>query len=415
MNKQRVVVTGLGMITPLGVNVEDTWKAILAGKSSVHTITHFDPSDLSCRICSTVKDFDPSPYMSEKDARKRDLFIQYGIAAAVQAFQDSGLEVNESNAHRIGVAIGSGIGGLPVIEKTHSTLLESGPRRVSPFFIPSAIINMIAGNVSIMYGMRGPNIAVVTACTTGTHNIGLAARAIAFGDADVMLAGGSEMATTKLGVGGFASMRALSTRNDAPEKASRPWDKDRDGFVLGDGAGVIVLESLEHAKKRGAKIYAELVGFGMSADASHMTTPHPEGLGASTSTNNALADAHMNPTEIDYINAHATSTPAGDELEALAIKRSFGDHAYKLAVSSTKSMIGHLLGAAGAVEAIFTILAIRDQVAPPTINLDNPSEGCDLNFVPHQPQQMRINAAMSNSFGFGGTNGTLLFRRITGT
>ena len=415
MSKQRVVVTGLGMITPLGLNVDDTWKAILAGKSSVSRIDHFDPSDISCHICSRVKQFDPTPYMTEKDARKRDFFVQYGIAAAIQAIQDSGIEVREENAHRIGVAIGSGIGGLPMIEKCHSILLESGPRKISPFFIPAAIINMISGNVSIMYGMRGPNLAIVTACTTGTHNIGLAARAIAYGDADVMVAGGSEMATTKLGVSGFAAMRALSTRNDAPEKASRPWDKDRDGFVLGDGAGVVVLESYEHAKKRGAKIYAELAGFGMSADASHITTPHPEGLGAAISMDNALFDAKINPTEVDYINAHGTSTPAGDELEVLAIKRSFKEHAYELAVSSTKSMIGHLLGAAGAVEAIFTILAIRDQVAPPTINLDHPGEGCDLNFVPHRAEERRIDTALSNSFGFGGTNGTLLFCRYRGS
>lgn len=412
MSKQRVVVTGLGMITPLGLNVEDTWKAILAGKSSVRLADHFDASDLSCRICSHVKNFDPLPYMTEKDVRKRDLFVQYGIAAAMQAIQDAGLEVNESNAHRVGVAIGSGIGGLPMIEKCHSILLESGPRKISPFFIPGAIINMIAGNVSIMYGMRGPNIAAVTACTTGTHNIGLAARTIAYGDADVMVAGGAEMATTKLGMAGFAAMRALSTRNDAPEKASRPWDKDRDGFVLGDGAGVLILESYEHAKKRGAKIYAELAGFGMSADASHMTSPHPEGLGASIAMDNAIHDANIKPEMVNYINAHGTSTPAGDEIEVLAIKHSFGDHAYKLAVSSTKSMIGHLLGASGAVEAIITVLAIRDQIAPPTINLDNPSEGCDLNFVPHTAQKMPIQAAMSNSFGFGGTNGTLLFCKI---
>ncbi len=409
---QRVVVTGLGMVTPLGLTVEDTWKGILKGQSSIHLIDHFDASDLSCRICSHVKNFDPSPYMSDKDARKRDYFVQYGIAAGVQAIQDSGLTVDEQNAHRIGVAIGSGIGGLPLIEKSHAILTESGPRKISPFFIPGAIINMIAGNLSIMYGFRGPNIAIVTACTTGTHNIGLAARAIAHGDADVMIAGGSEMATTKLGVAGFAAMRALSTRNDAPEKASRPWDKDRDGFVLGDGAGVLVLESYEHAKKRGAKIYAELAGFGMSADASHMTTPHPEGLGAAIAMDNALRDAKMNPADIQYINAHGTSTPAGDELEVLAIKRSLGENAKKLAVSSTKSMIGHLLGAAGAVEAIFSILAIRDQVAPPTINLDHPSEGCDLNFVPHHAQSMRIVSTMSNSFGFGGTNGTLLFREM---
>jgi 3-oxoacyl-[acyl-carrier-protein] synthase II len=412
LSKKRVVVTGLGMITPLGLQVEDTWQAILAGKSGVREIDHFDASDISCRICSRVKDFDPLIYMTEKEARKKDIFIQYGIGAAVQAIQDSGIQVTEENSTRIGLAIGSGIGGLPLIEKSNEILLTSGPRRISPFFIPGAIINMIAGNVSIMYGMRGPNIAVVTACTTGTHNIGLAARTIAYGDADVMVAGGSEMATTRLGVSGFAAMRALSTRNDAPEQASRPWDKDRDGFVLGDGAGMVVLESYEHAKQRGAKIYAELVGFGMSADASHITTPHPEGLGAATATNNALHDAGMNPDEVDYINAHATSTQAGDELEVLAIKRSFGDHAYKVAVSSTKSMTGHLLGAAGAVEAIFSILAIRDQVAPPTINLVQASEGCDLNFVPNQAQERRIESVLSNSFGFGGTNGTLLFRQL---
>lgn len=415
MSKQRVVVTGLGMITPLGLNTEDTWEAILAGKSGVGLIDHFDASDLNCHICSTVKNFDPLRYMTEKDARKRDVFIQFGIAAAVQAIEDSGIEVTPNNSHRIGLATGSGIGGLPMIEKCHAILLESGPRRISPFFIPGALINMISGNVSIMYGMHGPNIAVVTACTTGTHNIGLAARMIAYGEADVMIAGSAEMATTKLGVGGFAAMRALSTRNDAPEKASRPWDKDRDGFVLGDGAGMLVLESLEHAQKRGAKIYAELSGFGMSADASHITTPHAEGLGAFIATQNALKDARMNPNQIDYINAHATSTQAGDELEVIAIKRAFGDHAYQLAVSSTKSMTGHLLGAAGAVEAIFSVLAIRDQVAPPTINLDQPSEGCDLNFVPHQAQERRIEAVLSNSFGFGGTNGTLLFRRFDGT
>jgi len=410
LSKKRVVVTGMGMVTPLGLNVTDTWKGILAGKSSVRLIDHFDVSDMACRICSSVKNFDPLPFMSEKEARKKDIFVQFGIAAGVEAIRDANLIVTEENAHRVGLAVGSGIGGLPMIEKCHAVLLESGPRRISPFFIPSALINMIGGNLAIMYGMRGPNIAVVSACTTGTHNIGLAARAITYGDADVMVAGGSEMATTKLGIGGFAAMRALSTRNDAPEKASRPWDRDRDGFVLGDGAGIIVLESEEHAKKRGAKIYAELAGFGMSDDASHITTPHPEGLGAALSMNNALADAGINPTDVDYINAHGTSTPLGDELEALAIKRSFGDHAYKLAVSSTKSMIGHLLGAAGSVEAIFSILAIRDKVAPPTINLDNPGEGCDLNFVPHKAQERPIRVSLSNSFGFGGTNGTLLFR-----
>jgi 3-oxoacyl-[acyl-carrier-protein] synthase II len=412
LSKQRVVVTGLGMVSPLGLNVEDTWTAILAGKSGVGPIEHFDASDISCRICSTVKNFDPLPYLSEKEARKKDIFIQYGMAAAIQAITDSGLQVTEQNADRVGLAVGSGIGGLPMIAKSTAILLESGPRKISPFFIPGAIINMIAGNLSIMYNMRGPNIAVVTACTTGTHNIGLAARTIAYGDADVMIAGGSEMATTKLGVSGFAAMRALSTRNDDPERASRPWDKDRDGFVLGDGAGIVVLESYEHAKARGAKIYAELVGFGMSADASHITTPHPEGLGAANAMNSAIKDAGMKHEDVDYVNAHGTSTPVGDELEVLAIKRSFGEYAYKLAVSSTKSMTGHLLGAAGSVEAIFCILAMRDQIAPPTINLENPSEGCDLNFVPNKAQKMRIRSALSNSFGFGGTNGTLLFREL---
>lgn len=400
------------MITPLGHDVETTWKAILAGQSGVALIDHFDASDLTCKICSRVKNFDVAKYMPEKEAKKRDYFIQYGMAAAQQAIQDSGIQVTEANAHRIGLAIGSGIGGLPVIEKYHEVLMESGPRRISPFFIPSALINMISGNVSIDYGMKGPNIALVSACTTGTHNIGIAARTIAYNDADVMVAGASEMATTKLGIGGFASMRALSTRNDAPEKASRPWDKDRDGFVLGDGAGVVVLEEYEHAKARGAKIYAEVIGFGMSADANHMTSPDPEGRGGSAAMDNAIADAGIKPEDIDYINAHGTSTPAGDELEIMGIKRSFGAHAYKLAVSSTKSMTGHLLGAAGAVEAIFCILAIRDQIAPPTINLDNPSEGCDLNLVPNVAQKMKINIVASNSFGFGGTNGTIILKKV---
>jgi len=398
------------MVTPLGHNVENTWQAILAGKSGISPIEHFDASDLNCRICGYVKNFDALPYMSEKDLKKRDVFIQYGMAAATQAIQDAKLEVTEENANRIGLAIGSGIGGLALIEKSHTILLESGPRRISPFFIPGALINMIAGNVSIQYGMRGPNISVVSACTTGTHNIGLAARSILFGEADVMVAGASEMASTKLGIGGFAAMRALSTRNDAPEKASRPWDKDRDGFVLGDGAGIVILESEEHAKKRGARIYAELAGFGMSGDGWHMTTPHPEGIGAALAMEQTLASAGVTPEIVDYINAHATSTPAGDELEIKAIKRVFKEHAHQLAVSSTKSMTGHLLGAAGAIEAIFCILAIRDQVAPPTINLDHPSEGCDLNLVPHHAQPRKIAAALSNSFGFGGTNGSLLFR-----
>lgn len=412
MNKRRVVITGLGAISPLGVDVESTWSAIKQGKSGVTAIDHFDASDLNCRIYSRVKNFDAEKYMPAKDVRKRDVFIQYGMAAATQAIEDSGIEVTDANAGRIGLAIGSGIGGLPFIEHYDQVLVNSGPRRVSPFFIPGALINMIAGNLSIQYGMKGPNIALVSACTTGTHNIGLAARSIAYGDADVMVCGAAEMASTKLGIAGFAVMRALSTRNDEPEKASRPWDKDRDGFVLGDGAAVIVLESYEHAKARGAKIYAELAGFGMGADAHHMTSPDPDGLGAAASMTAAIRDAGIQPEDIDYINAHATSTPAGDELEVKAIKHTFKDHAKKLAVSSTKSMTGHLLGAAGSMEAIFSILAIRDQIAPPTINLDNPSEGCDLNFVPHKAQEMKIDTTLSNSFGFGGTNGTLIFKKI---
>lgn len=412
MSKRRVVVTGMGMLSSLGHDVESTWKGIVAGKSGVALIDHFDASDLSCKICSRVKDFDPTIYMSEKDARKRDYFIQYGMAACVQAIKDSGIEVTEENADRIGLAVGSGIGGLPFIEKNHGTMVDSGVRRVSPFFIPGSLINMISGLISIDYGMKGPNISLVSACTTGTHNIGAAARTIAYGDADVMIAGAAEMATTKLGIGGFAAMRALSTRNDAPEKASRPWDKDRDGFVLGDGAGVIILEEYEHAKARGAKIYAELVGFGMSADAYHMTSPDPQGRGGAAAAVNAMKDAGMNPSDIQYVNAHGTSTPMGDELEIMGIKRAFGDQAYNIAVSSTKSMTGHLLGAAGSVEAIFAILAIRDQVAPPTINLENPSEGCDLNLVPNVAQEMKINAVLSNSFGFGGTNGSLIFQKI---
>lgn len=412
MNKRRVVVTGMGALTPLGHDVKSTWDAILAGKSGVSLIDHFDASDLTTKICSRVKNFNPAQYMPEKEVKKCDYFIQYGIAAAVQAIEDSGFQVTEENAYRIGLAIGSGIGGLPMIEKYHEVLMESGPRRISPFFIPGSLINLVSGQVSIQYGMKGPNIALVSACTTGTHNIGFAFRSIATGETDIMVAGASEMATTKLGIGGFAAMRALSTRNDAPEKASRPWDKDRDGFVLGDGAGVIVLEEYEHAKARGAKIYAEIIGFGMSADANHITSPDPEGKGGAASMDAALRDAGIKPEEVQYINAHGTSTPAGDELEVMGIKRSFKDHAHKLAVSSTKSMTGHLLGAAGAVEAIFSILALRDQVAPPTINLDSPSEGCDLNFVPHTAQSMPLNIALSNSFGFGGTNGTLIFKKI---
>jgi 3-oxoacyl-[acyl-carrier-protein] synthase II len=411
LSKRRVVITGLGMVSPLGT-VEQAWQSILAGKSGVATITGFDASAFSSRISGSVKDFDPAPYFSPKDARKADLFLQYGVAAGFQAIDDAGLDITEENAHRIGVAIGSGIGGLPMIEKSHTVLLEGGPRKISPFFIPGAVINMVSGYLSIMKGLKGPNIAVVTACTTATHNIGQAGRMIAYGDADVMIAGGSEMATCPLGVGGFSAMRALSTRNHEPEKASRPWDRDRDGFVLGDGAGILVLEEYEIAKRRGARIYAELVGFGMSSDASHITAPDAEAAGAIRCMRSALADAKLNPENVDYINAHGTSTPVGDPLEVLGIKRTFGDHAYKLAVSSTKSMTGHLLGAAGAVEAVFSILAIRDQVLPPTINLDNPDEGCDLNFVPHVPQERPVRVTLSNSFGFGGTNGTLLFKAL---
>ncbi len=412
MTKRRVVVTGLGMLTSLGLTVKDTWEAIVAGKSGVCTVDTFDVSNHTTQFSAYIRNFNPEPYISIKDARKMDTFVQYGLVAAMQAVVDSGFVVNEQNAYRIGVAIGSGIGGLPMIEKTNQVLVQNGPRRVSPFFVPSAIINMVSGYVSMRYGLKGPNIAIVTACTTGTHNIGQAARMITYGDADIMVAGGAEMSISALGIAGFSSMRALSTRNDDPERASRPWDKDRDGFVLGDGAGVIVLEEYEHAKQRGATIYAELLGFGMSADAYHITSPDPEGTGAMMAMQNTLRDAGMNADQVDYVNAHATSTVAGDELEALAIKRVFGEHVNKLAVSSTKSMTGHLLGAAGAIEAIFSILAIRDNIIPPTINLDNPSEGCNLDFVPHTARQMKVNATLSNSFGFGGTNGSLLFGRI---
>ncbi|MDX1592792.1 MAG: beta-ketoacyl-ACP synthase II [Gammaproteobacteria bacterium] len=411
MSKRRVVVTGLGVVSPVGNNVADAWRNILAGKSGAAPITAFDASDFSVRFAATVKDFDVSPYLSSKDAKKMDTFIHYGIAAACQAIEDAGLEVTDANAERIGVAIGSGIGGLPGIEKTHEAYVNSGPRRISPFFVPSCIINMISGNLSIKYGMKGPNIAIVTACTTGTHNIGDAARIIAYGDADVMVAGGAEMATCPTGLGGFAAARALSTRNDDPEAASRPWDRDRDGFVLGDGAGVLVLEEYEHAKARGARIYAEVAGYGMSGDAHHMTLPPDSGEGATRCMKIALRDAGLAPDAVDYINAHGTSTPAGDRAESDAVKNTFGDHARKLAVSSTKSMTGHLLGAAGGIEAVFSVLAITDQVAPPTINLDNPDPECDLDYVPHTAREMKIDVALSNSFGFGGTNGTLLFRR----
>jgi 3-oxoacyl-[acyl-carrier-protein] synthase II len=400
------------MVSPVGLNVKESWENILAGKSGIAPITHFDASEFSTRFGGSVKGFDVTTVMSSKDARKMDTFIHYGIAAAKEAIEDSGLEVTDDNADRIGVAIGSGIGGLPGIEKGYDAYLKGGPRKISPFFVPSNIINMISGNLSIMYGMKGPNIALVTACATATHSIGDAARLIEYGDADVMVAGGAEMATSPTGLGGFAAARALSSRNDEPEKASRPWDRERDGFVLSDGAGVVVLEEYEFAKARGAQIYAEVVGYGMSGDAYHMTAPSEGGEGAGRCMKAAMKNAGINPDQVDYINAHGTSTPAGDVAETLAAKSVFGDHAYKLCMSSTKSMTGHLLGAAGGIESIFTALAIRDQVAPPTINLDNPDEGCDLNYAAHTAQEMKIDVALSNSFGFGGTNGTLVFKKV---
>ena len=412
MSRRRVVVTGLGIVCPIGNTVAEAWTSVLAGKSGIGRITHFDAGLLSSRIAGEVKDFDVAAYLSPKEARRMDRFIHLGIAAGVQALKDSGLEVTEANATRIGVNIGSGIGGLPMIEETHNDVLEGGPRKISPFFIPSTIINMISGNLSIMHGLKGPNLAMVTACTTSTHCIGESGRLIEYGDCDVMIAGGAESTVTLLTVGGFAAARALSTRNDDPATASRPWDRDRDGFVLGEGAGVVVLEELEHAKRRGAKIYAELAGYGMSGDAYHMTSPQEDGEGAARCMENALRNAGLNREDIDYINAHGTSTPLGDLAETVAVKRCFGDHARKLAVSSTKSMTGHLLGAAGGVEAIFSVLAIRDQVAPPTANLFNQDPACDLDYVPNAARRMPLRSSLSNSFGFGGTNGTLIFKRI---
>ena len=413
MSKRRVVITGLGAVTPVGLDVEESWKNIVAGNSGIATLDRIDTSGFSVTFGGSVKGFDVTKYMSPKDARKMDVFIHYGMAAGKQAIADSGIEATEENAERIGVAIGSGIGGLETIETNFKTFLDKGARRISPFFVPAAIINMISGNLSIDHGFKGPNIAIVTACTTGTHNIGDAARMIEYGDADVMVAGGAEMATTYTGLGGFAAARALSTRNDDPAAASRPWDMDRDGFVLGDGAGVVVLEEYEHAKSRGAKIYAELAGFGMSADAYHMTSPSEGGEGASRCMLTAMKYAGVNAEDVDYINAHGTSTPAGDKAETQAVKGTLGDHAYKTAVSSTKSMTGHLLGAAGGIEAVFSILAIRDQVAPPTINYQTPDPECDLDYVPNEAREMKIDVALSNSFGFGGTNGTLVFRRLS--
>jgi len=412
VSKRRVVVTGLGMVTPVGNTVDETWTNILDGKSGITAIQHFDTSNFSVRIGGSIKNLPLDDYIPRKEQKKMDPFIHYGLVAGIQAINDSGIDFSQEDMNRIGVAIGSGIGGLPGIEKGTESLLSGGPRKISPFYVPSNIINMISGHLSIMYGLKGPNFAIVTACTTGTHNIGDAARLIEYGDADVMITGGAEMATSKTGLAGFASARALSTRNDAPESASRPWDIDRDGFVLSDGAGVMVLEELEFAKKRGAKIYAELIGYGMSADAFHMTAPSQNGEGATLCMNNALKNAKIGSSEVDYINAHGTSTPAGDIAETVAIKNVFQNEAKKMAISSTKSMIGHLLGAAGGVEAIFSVLAIQDQIAPPTINLDNQDPECDLDYIPKEAREMKITTALSNSFGFGGTNGSLVFKAL---
>ncbi|MEN9726612.1 MAG: beta-ketoacyl-ACP synthase [Pseudomonadota bacterium] len=409
--RRRIVVTGLGTVCPVGNTVAEAWRNIVAGVSGIGPIEAFDASSFSTRISGAIRNFNVEQYISVKEARKMDPFIHYGMAAGIQAIEDAGIEISEANSRRVGVLIGSGIGGLPGIEKGYQAFLDGGPRKISPFFVPSNIINMISGNLSIKYGIRGPNYAIVSACSTGAHSIGLAARHIERGDVDVMIAGGSEFATSPTGIGGFASARALSTRNDEPERASRPWDKDRDGFVLSDGAGVVVLEELEHARRRGARIYAELAGFGMNSDAYHMTSPSPNGEGAADCMALALADGGINADEVQYINAHGTSTPAGDKAETDAVKRLFGDHAYRLAMSSTKSMVGHMLGAAGGVEAVFTILALRDQVAPPTINLDTPDPECDLDYVPKQAREMKLDVVISNSFGFGGTNATLAFRK----
>lgn len=410
--KRRVVVTGLGMLTPLGNDVASTWQGLLEGQSGISNITHFDTTNFGTKFAGLINDFDVTEYMPKKEAKKMDLFIQYGVAAGVQALKDSGLEITDENAPRVGVAVGSGIGGLTLIEENHVKLLNSGPRKLSPFYVPSTIINMISGHLSIMHGLRGPNISIVTACTTGLHNIGHAARMIAYGDADAMVAGGAEKASTPIGMGGFSAARALSTRNDDPQAASRPWDKDRDGFVLADGAGVMVLEEYEHAKARGAKIYAELVGFGMSGDAFHMTSPPEDGSGAALAMENALKDAGVNAEEVGYINAHGTSTHAGDKAETQAVKSIFGAAADKVMVGSSKSMMGHLLGAAGSVESIITALSLHDQKVSPTINLDNPDEGCDLDYIAHTGRDAKLEYALCNSFGFGGTNGSLLFKKV---
>ena len=409
-----MVITGLGLVTPVGNAVEESWRNILAGKSGIAPISHFDASDLPVRFCGAIKDLDLDEFVPKKEQKKMDPFIHYGLAAGLQAVRDAGLDVEQGgvNPHDVGVAIGSGIGGLPGIEKGTMTLLNHGPRRISPFYVPSNIINMISGHLSIRCGFKGPNFAIVTACATGTHNIGSAARLIAHGEAEVMVAGGAEMSSTPTGMAGFANARALSFRNEAPEAASRPWDQDRDGFVLSDGAGVVVLEELEHARGRGARIYAELAGYGMNGDAWHITAPSEDGEGAAGCMMKALNDAGVNPEQVDYVNAHGTSTPAGDVIESDALKRVFGDHARRLPVSSTKSMVGHMLGAAGSVEAIYCVLALRDQAAPPTINLDNPDPACDLDYIPHEARDLKIDCVLSNSFGFGGTNGCVVLKRL---
>jgi 3-oxoacyl-[acyl-carrier-protein] synthase II len=412
VQRRRVVVTGLGIVSPVGNTVPEAWSNVLAGKSGITRVTRFDPSRLASQIAGEVKGFDVAQYLSAKEARRMDTFIHYGMAAGLQAWKDSGIAVTPENAEAIGINFGSGIGGLPLIEEMHDELKKSGPRRISPFFIPGTIINMIAGNLSIMLGAKGPNLAMVTACTTSTHCIGEAAKSIRYGEVDVMIAGGAEATVTELAMGGFASARALSTRNDDPAGASRPWDRDRDGFVLGEGAGAVVLEELEHAKRRGARIYCEVSGYGVSADAYHMTAPAEDGDGAFRCMRNALRDAGAGADTVDYINAHGTSTPLGDIAETVAVRRLLGERAAKVAVNSTKSMTGHLLGAAGGIEAVFTILALRDQVSPPTINLQNPDPKCDLDYVPNTARRMPIRTALSNSFGFGGTNGTLVFNRI---
>lgn len=410
MSKRRVVITGLGIISPVGIGVPSVWRNIVAGKSGITRITHFNADTMAAQIAGEVKDFDPAQFLSAKDARRMDRFIHFGLVAGIEAFKDSGLEVSEQNAERIGVNIGSGIGGLPMIEDTHNDYLAAGPRKISPFFIPGTIINMISGNLSVMYGLKGPNLAMVSACTTGTHCIGESARIIEYGDADVMIAGGAEATVCALAVGGFSAARALSTRNDDPATASRPWDKDRDGFVIGEGAGVLVLEEYEHAKKRGARIYAELVGYGMSGDAYHITSPNTDG--PKRSMLNALRNAGLNPSDVQYVNAHGTSTPLGDKNETDAIKLAFGDHAGKLVVNSTKSMTGHLLGGAGGVESVFCALAVHHQISPPTINIFEQDSECDLDYCANVARDMKIDVAVNNNFGFGGTNGTLVFRKV---